>query len=67
LRKDFPRDEKLYKVPLFPIIPLLGALGGSYLVISTMISSVTTALIGIVVALIGVPMYYYCKKKYGNN
>ena len=64
LRKTHKRDENLYHVPLFPVIPILGALGGGYLIVSTLLESPITALIGIIVALAGIPMYAYCKKKY---
>jgi len=67
MRKTHPHDKNLYHVPLFPVIPIIGILGGSYLVIATMIESPKTAIIGIVVALAGIPMLYYCKKRYAND
>jgi APA family basic amino acid/polyamine antiporter len=67
LRKKFPRNENLYHVPLYPIVPILGIVGGLYLLYSTMTSSLTTTLLGSGAALIGIPMYYYTKKKYGSS
>lgn len=67
LRKVYKRNENLYHVPLYPIIPIVGAVGGSYLLISTLFEDPKTALIGIGLLLIGLPMYYYCKKKYHNG
>lgn len=67
LRKKFPRNKNLYHVPLFPVVPIIGILGSGYLLVSTLLESPTTALIGIAVGLVGIPMYYYCKKKYPNS
>lgn len=64
LRKKYPRNDKLYHVPLYPIIPIIGILGGGYLVVATVFSSPMTALLGVGVAIIGLPMYFYSKKKY---
>ena len=65
LRKKMPRNETLYKVPLYPITPILGIMGGIYLMYSTIKDSFTGAMLGIVLMLIGLPVYYYCK--YANN
>ena len=67
LRNTYERNNELYHVPLFPIVPILGAIGGGYILISTLMSNPIPALIGTGVALIGLPMYYYCKKKYGSS
>lgn len=67
LRKKFERNEKLYHVPLFPIIPIIGAIGGGYLLVSTLFDAPVTAIIGIGVAILGFPIYYYCKKKYPDS
>lgn len=66
LRKKYPRKENLYSVPFYPVVPIIGILGGSYLVVSTVISSPMTALLGIVVSAVGLPIYFYSKKKYSN-
>lgn len=67
LRKTRERDNNLYHVPLFPVIPVLGAIGGGYLLVSTLLGNPVTAFIGIGVSLLGLPMYYYCKNKYGEK
>lgn len=67
LRKLYPKNEELYHVPLYPIIPILGILGGGYLLYSTMTSSLITTLLGTGAALIGIPMYYYTKNRYGHE
>lgn len=67
LRKKYPRNEKLYKVPLYPIIPILGVLGGCYLIFVTIRDSFTSSLLGIGLTLLGLPIYFYCKKKYSKE
>jgi APA family basic amino acid/polyamine antiporter len=63
LRKKMPRDESLYKVPLYPLTPILGILGGVYLMYSTIKDSFEGAMLGIGLTLIGLPVYYYCQHK----
>lgn len=63
LRKKMTHNPKLYHVPLFPIIPIIGILGGVYLMFATVKDSPTSAMLGLGLTLIGLPVYYYCKMK----
>lgn len=63
LRRKHKNLERPYKVPLYPFIPLLGIVGGLYIIISTMITDTSNALYGIVVTLIGLPIYSYISRK----
>ncbi len=63
LRKKYPRQEGLYSTPLYPIVPLIGIIGGAFLVVSTVMSMFKISMIGIVVAIIGLPIYAYYKKQ----
>lgn len=60
-RKDIEKPE--YRVPLYPIVPLVGILGGSYILYSTLVSSPINSIIGIGIALLGLPFYFYLKNK----
>jgi APA family basic amino acid/polyamine antiporter len=62
LRKKVPIDSIPYKVPLYPIIPVIGIIGGIYILFSTIISSPINSLIGIAITLAGLPVYYYLRK-----
>lgn len=64
LRKTEPSLERPYKVPLYPIIPLIAILGGGFIVISTLLTQTTLALSGIAMTLAGLPIYLYLKNKY---
>lgn len=63
LRKKYPRRDDLYSTPLYPIVPIIGILGGAYLVISTLFAQFGISLVGIVAAIVGLPVYSYYKKK----
>lgn len=66
LRKLMPlvtREPGTYKVPLYPVIPLLGAAGGAFMLISSLQGDgLWRALLGIGLTLTGVPVYYWVKK-----
>jgi APA family basic amino acid/polyamine antiporter len=63
LRKKVPAEKRSYKVPLFPITPIIGIVGGIYILISTILSDPTRSIIGIAITLAGLPVFYYLKKK----
>jgi len=65
LRKRETEDNrgKLYHVPLYPIVPIIAVLGGSFMLISAVRSNFTHSMVGILLTVIGLPLYYYQKKK----
>jgi APA family basic amino acid/polyamine antiporter len=65
LRKKHPELTSEYKVPLFPITPIVGIVGGGYILVSTLMTDTMNAMIGIVVALVGIPVYLWVKKTEG--
>ena len=52
-----------YKVPFYPVIPILGVLGAAYVVVSTLIANTSSALYGVAITLVGLPVYLYFKKR----
>lgn len=66
LRKRVTHNPKLYHVPFYPILPLIGFFGGCYLIFATFKDSPKSALLGIGITLLGLPVYYYCKRKNNN-
>lgn len=58
LRKRYPSDKRPFKVPLYPLTPLIGILGGAYIVVSTFVTQTANSLYGIVVTIIGIPLYF---------
>lgn len=62
LRKTKPDLKRPYKVPLYPFIPILAILGGLFVVINQFFTSPIISSGGIIITLIGLPIYSYCKK-----
>lgn len=67
LRKKQPDAERKYKVPLYPVIPILAIASGLYVVISQLFLSGTKAtmmsLASIAITLVGLPVYILVKKR----
>lgn len=59
LRKREPNLHRPYKVPFFPIVPLIAISGGLFVLINTLITQTGLALTGICLTLLGIPIYYY--------
>jgi APA family basic amino acid/polyamine antiporter len=63
LRSKHKNIERPYKVPFYPIVPLIGIAGGVYILISTLITDTNYALYGIGITLLGLPVYIYISRK----
>ena len=63
LRSKHKDLDRPYKVPLYPFIPLVGIVGGVYILVSTFITDSSNALYGIGITLLGLPVYYFIRKK----
>lgn len=55
-------NNSSYKVPLYPITPIIGIVGGIYIIINTLFTDTAYSLYGLGITLIGLPVYYYIKK-----
>ncbi len=67
LRKTHPHLERKYKVPPYPVIPILAIASGAYVIASQLFLSGTRAtvmsLCSILVTLAGLPVYLIVEKK----
>lgn len=65
LRKNHEEllKEGNYKVPLFPIVPIIGAAGALYICINTFINTTGYAIYGLIVTLVGLPVYMFIEKR----
>ncbi|MBC6316768.1 APC family permease [Listeria grandensis] len=63
LRKREPELARPYKVPLYPVIPLIAICGGAFIVLNTLFTQPMNAGIGLVLTAIGLPIYLYKKNK----
>ncbi|WP_297439060.1 APC family permease [uncultured Clostridium sp.] len=68
LRKTRPDLHRPYKVIGYPVIPIIALLGGLFVVVNQLfmsgLQSSIIALSGVVITLIGFPIYFYMDKKY---
>ncbi|MBU3145240.1 APC family permease [Clostridium sp. CF012] len=61
LRKEQPDLVRPYKVPLYPVVPLIAIIGGAYIIINTMFTQPMNAGLGLLVTVIGLPIYFMKK------
>ena len=66
LRKDSPNLDRPYKVPLYPVIPLIAIIGGLFVIVNQLLTATLIALGDIIITLIGLPVYKYMSKKNDN-
>lgn len=52
-------DANTFKVPLYPIVPLVAIGGALFVLINTLIASFSMVLISFVFVALGIPVYYY--------
>jgi len=63
LRKKAEKYKPTYRVPFYPWVPIIGIVGGTYIVFTTIIGQPINSMIGIGITLVGVPVFYYLKSK----
>lgn len=63
LRKRKPNLNRPYRVPLYPIIPLVAIVGGAFVVINQLLTAPIISLGGIIITIIGFPIYKYMNKR----
>lgn len=64
LRKREP-NFTTYRVPLYPVVPLIAILGSLFIVGTTLVNSFGDAMVAIGITLIGLPVYAYIHRKSG--
>lgn len=63
LRRKDPAAERPYKVPGYPVVPLLFVLVAGALLYSTLLSSPRESGIGLTVIIAGLPFYFFWKRR----
>ncbi|WP_163100578.1 APC family permease [Peribacillus alkalitolerans] len=66
LRKSNP-EASTYKVPLYPITPIIAIIGSIYIIVNTLIDSPIDSLISIVIGILGLPVYWILTKESRNT
>lgn len=62
LRRRKPDMDRPYRVPLYPVIPVIAIAGGLFVVVNQLITSPLISLGGIIITLIGIPVYAYMSR-----
>ena len=63
LRRKKSQYQTKYHVPLYPWVPLIGIVGGIYVLGCTVVNQTINSFIGIGITLLGFPLFYYLKKR----
>lgn len=63
LRRREPELKRPFKVPWYPLIPLISILGGLFIIISTIINQFDLSMVGIGLTVLGMPIYYYKQRQ----
>lgn len=63
LRKTQPEAYRPYKVPLYPLVPLIAILGGSFVLIMTLWNQTWLSILGLALTALGIPVFYFLKRK----
>ncbi|SFA70778.1 MULTISPECIES: APC family permease [unclassified Bacillus (in: firmicutes)] len=67
LRKNEKPENGTYKVPLYPITPIVAIIGAIYILASTIMKTPSDTFISIIITLIGVPVFWLLQKNNTNQ
>ena len=67
LRSKFAHLPKSYSVPLYPFIPMVGIVGGIYILVSTIMTDTMNAVVGLAITALGLPVYFIVNKRNSDN
>lgn len=62
LRKAGRSDPGGYRVPLYPLTPIVGIVGSVFILVSTVWSNPLRSILGISITVLGLPVYFWLKK-----
>ena len=67
LRRTHPEWERTYKVPCYPVVPVLAIASGMYVIVSQLFFSGTRGLVmslfSVIITLVGLPVFYAVRKR----
>lgn len=66
-RLRLPDEERPYRAWGYPIVPILFLLSAGWLLVNTLVSSPRQSVTGIVLILLGLPVYYYLNRRGGSG
>ncbi|WP_143463605.1 APC family permease [Levilactobacillus enshiensis] len=63
LRHQNPELNRPYKVPGYPVIPLIALVGGIFILVTTLVTETGLAVTGLALTAIGLPIYFWHQKR----
>lgn len=63
LRRQEPDLARPYRVPLYPVVPMIAIVGGIFILVMTLLTAFQLAMIGVVATLAGLPLYFVMQKR----
>ena len=66
-RRKYPNAERPYKAWGYPVVPVVFLLVSGWLLVSTMVNTPQQSFIGILLIILGLPVYYYLNNKAKKN
>lgn len=63
MRRKMPNPRRSYRVPLYPVVPLLFVGVATWFVVNTLIQQTADSVVGALLLLAGVPFYLYWKRQ----
>lgn len=63
LRKKQPDVQRPYKVPFYPVIPILFIVVATWFVINTIVEQTADSMVGLLLLVAGIPFYLYWQKQ----
>ena len=67
LRRESKGEVDSYRVPLYPFIPLVAIIGGTFILLTTLLTQTSNALLGIFLTLLGLPLFFYHQRHQGKQ
>jgi APA family basic amino acid/polyamine antiporter len=62
LRRKYPEMKRPYKVWGYPYLPIIVVLASTFILVNTLLEDPRSSLIGLIVPLIGVPVYFLFRR-----
>ncbi len=63
MRRKIPNPNRLYRVPGYPIVPILFVTVATWFVINTLVHDTSDSMVGVVLLAAGLPFYFYWEGK----
>lgn len=62
LRKKYPEAKRPYKVPGYPVVPILFVAVATWFVLNTLVSKTQDSMVGVLLLVAGLPFFFYWKR-----